>query len=119
MNSIGVHRFERPDETRRFPNGHIDLVSTSTGMVGWSVFEPGWRGSNDVKPIAQTDTCQTPHVGYVVSGTLHIEMADGESAEIGPGAIASIPPGHDAWVVGDEPAVMVDWAGATNYAKSS
>jgi hypothetical protein len=87
------------------------------GQVGRFVFEPGWRWSNDVKPIAKTESCQAPHFQYHVSGRLAIRMDDGTEFVAGPGDITSLPSGHDAWVVGDEPAVVVDWVGATKYAK--
>jgi hypothetical protein len=115
--SIQVHTFDKPDEIRQFPNGHIEIIQTDGGEVGRSVFEPGWRWSTHVKPIAQTDSCQVRHLGYSLSGTLHIEMEGGESMDIGPGSVAMIAPGHDAWVVGDEPVVLIDWAGSSTYAK--
>ena len=87
--------------------------------VGRLVFEPGWRWSNDVKPIANTESCEAPHFQYHVSGKLAIRMDDGTELVAGPGDITSLPSGHDAWVVGDEPAVVVDWYGASNYAKGS
>ena len=87
------------------------------GEVGRLVFEPGWRWSNDVKPIAGTDSCEAPHFQYHVSGRLAIRMDDGTEFVAGPGDVTSLPSGHDAWVVGDEPVVVVDWFGASNYAK--
>ena len=81
------------------------------------VFEPGWRWSNDVKPIAKTESCEAPHFQYHVSGKLAIRMDDGTELVAGAGDITSLPSGHDAWVVGDEPVVVVDWYGASNYAK--
>ncbi len=79
-------------------------------------FEPGWRWSNDVKPIAGTDSCEAPHFQYHVSGQLAIRMDDGTELVAGPGDVTSLPSGHDAWVIGDEPVVVVDWYGASNYA---
>jgi hypothetical protein len=81
------------------------------------VFEPGWRWSNDIKPIAKTNSCEAPHFQYHVSGRLAIKMDDGTEFIAGPGDITSLPSGHDAWVVGDEPVVTVDWFGASHYAK--
>ena len=87
--------------------------------IGRLVFEPGWRWSTDVRPIAGTDTCEAPHFQYHVSGRLAIEMDDGTRfIEAGPGDVTSLPSGHDAWVVGEEPVVTVDWFGASTYAKS-
>jgi hypothetical protein len=112
------HRsFHTPDETRTFPNGRAELVKIGDAQVGRLVFEPGWRWSNDVKPIAGTNSCEAPHFQYHVSGHLAIRMDDGTEFVAGPGDITSLPSGHDAWVVGDEPVVTVDWFGATNYGK--
>ena len=85
--------------------------------MGRLVFEPGWRWSTDVKPIAQTASCLAPHLQYHVSGHLAILMDDGTELTAGPGDVTSLPSGHDAWVVGDEPVVTVDWFGASSYAK--
>jgi hypothetical protein len=95
------------------------LSSPRTGeSVGvYASFEPGWRWSNDVKPIAQTDTCQANHFFYCVSGRMNVVMDDGTEGEVGPGDVAVIGPGHDAWVVGDEACVTVDWGGSPGYAK--
>jgi hypothetical protein len=111
--------FQAPDETREFPNGHAEILSVGGGEVGRMIFEPGWRWSNDVKPIANTESCEAPHFQYHISGKLAIRMDDGTELVAGPGDIPSLPKGHDAWVVGDDPVVVVDWYGASNYAKSS
>jgi hypothetical protein len=111
--------FGTPDETREFPNGKAEILNIGGGEVGRLEFEPGWRWSNDVKPIAGTESCEAPHFQYHVSGRLAIRMDDGTEMVAGPGDITSLPGGHDAWVVGDEPVVVVDWYGASNYAKSS
>jgi hypothetical protein len=109
--------FARPDETREFPNGRAEIVKIGGGEVGRLVFEPGWRWSTDVKPIAGTGSCEAPHFQYHVSGQLAIRMDDGTQLVARPGEITSLPSGHDAWVVGDEPVVVVDWYGASNYAR--
>ncbi len=112
------HRsFQTPDETRAFPNGRAEIVKVGEDEIGRLVFEPGWRWSNDVKPIAHTNSCEAPHFQYHVSGRLAIRMDDGTEFVAGPGDITSLPSGHDAWVVGDEPVITVDWFGAMNYAK--
>jgi len=112
------HRsFENADEIRKFPNGQAEIVRIGGGEVGRLVFEPGWRWSNDVKPIADTESCLAPHFQYHVRGRLAIRMDDGTEFVAGPGDVTSLPSGHDAWVVGDEPVVTVDWFGASNYAK--
>jgi len=117
MNKTEHKSFVSPDETRTFPNGHADILEVGGGQVGRLVFEPGWRWSNDVKPIAGTDSCEAPHFQYHVSGRLAIRMDDGTEFVAGPGDITVLPSGHDAWVVGDEPVVTVDWFGATDYAR--
>jgi hypothetical protein len=112
------HRsFEEPDEIREFPNGKAEIVKVAGGEVGRLVFKPGWRWSNDVKPIANTASCEAPHFQYHVSGRLAIRMDDGTEFVAGPGDVTSLPSGHDAWVVGNEPVVTVDWFGASSYAK--
>jgi quercetin dioxygenase-like cupin family protein len=112
------HRgFNEPDEVREFPHGRAEIVKVGGGEVGRLVFEPGWRWSEHVKPIAGTDSCEAPHFQYHVSGRIAIEMDDGTTFEAGPGDVTSLPSGHDAWVVGNEPVVTVDWFGAGNYAR--
>jgi hypothetical protein len=109
--------FAKPDEVREFPHGRVEIVKVGGADIGRLVLEPGWRWSNDVKPIAGTDLCEAPHMQYHVSGRVHVQMSDGSEFEAGPGDVTSLPEGHDAWVVGDEPAVVVDWYGASNYAR--
>ena len=111
-------RFDAPDEVREFPNGRAEILEIGGGTVGRIVCEPGWRWSNDVKPIAGTDSCQAPHFQYHVSGRLKVVMDDGTEVEAGPGDVTSLPPGHDGWVVGDEPAVVIDWYGASAFARA-
>ncbi|MEX0682328.1 MAG: cupin domain-containing protein [Dehalococcoidia bacterium] len=106
-----------PDETRKFDKGKVDIVNLSGGTVGRFLFEPGWKWSEDVKPIAGTGWCQASHHAYQRTGRLHVVMSDGSEFEVGPGEVCIIPPGHDAWVVGNEPVTGVDWAGMANYAK--
>jgi hypothetical protein len=118
MQQIEHLSFDKPDEVREFPNGRAEIVNSADGAIGRLVLEPGWRWSNDVKPIANTASCEAPHFQYHVSGRLAVRMDDGTEFIAGPGDITSLPSGHDAWVVGDEPVVVVDWFGATNYAKT-
>ncbi len=108
---------DAPDETRTFGHGSMGVVNVAGATIGRAVFNPGWKWSNDVKPIAGTDSCQAAHTGYVVSGRMRIVMDDGSASEVGPGDAVVISPGHDAWIVGDEPCVMLDWSGSANYAK--
>ncbi len=110
-------RLDAPDETRTFEKGKVELVKIAGGVVGRLTLEPGWRWSEHVKPIAGTKSCEAPHFQYHVSGRIRIRMDDGTEFEAGPGDVTSLPSGHDAWVVGDEPVVLVDWHGARQYAK--
>lgn len=117
MPSIMVKTFDAPDEKRPFASrGHLDVLRFGEGIVGRGVFEPGWKWSECVKPLAGTASCETRHEGYVMSGRMRIRMDDGEEREVGPGHVLTIEPGHDAWVVGDEPCVMLDFGGAEHYA---
>ena len=109
--------FSSPSETREFPHGRAEILEVGGTQIGRLVLEPGWRWSNDVKPIAGTDSCEAPHFQYHVSGELAILMDDGTELTAKGGDITSLPSGHDAWVVGDEPVVVVDFFGASNYAQ--
>jgi len=108
-----------PEETRPFQDGtgKLELVNLEGGPVGRATFEPTWQWSKHVKPIAGTDSCQAAHMGYCISGRMVIRMDDGEQVEFGPGDFMIAPPGHDAWIVGDEPCVLIDWQGFADYAK--
>ena len=118
MGKSSEHRaFTRPDETREFPNGKAEILKIGGGAVGRLIFQPGWRWSRDVKPLARTESCEAPHFQYHVSGILRVKMDDGSEFDCRPGDVSLLPSGHDAWVVGDEPVVVVDWFGASNYAK--
>lgn len=108
---------DTPQETRTFGNGKVELVNLESGPVGRATFEPGWRWSEHVKPIAGTESCQAAHLGYFVSGRMKVAMDDGQEMEFGSGDFAVIPAGHDAWVVSDEPCVVIDWQGFADYAK--
>ncbi|MGK5556682.1 cupin domain-containing protein [Actinomadura kijaniata] len=120
MAHLQVKNFDKPDETRSFEGkGHADIVMMADRAVGRGVFEPGWRWSNNVKPIAGTDLCQVSHLGYCVSGHMRVYMADGTEQEVNPGDAVAIPPGHDAEVVGDETCVLLDFGEIAEYAKRS
>lgn len=110
-------RFTEPNDVRTISRGRIDVVELDDTVVGRMTYEPGWRWSVDVQPIAATDTCQYHHLGVTLSGRLRAQMPDGTELEIGPGEVFEIPPGHDAWVVGDEPWVGVDFEAMRTYAK--
>ena len=105
-----------PDETRKFPNGKFEVVNLEGWTIGKATFEPGWKWSESVKPIAKTESCQAAHGLYVISGRMQILMDDGIKIEVGPGDAANIPPGHDAWVVGNEPCIALDFSAAKTYA---
>jgi hypothetical protein len=111
--------FTKPDEVRDFPNGRAEILGIGGAEIGRLIFRPGWRWSTDVKPIAKTPSCQAPHFQYHVSGRLGILMDDGTEFIAEPGDVTCLPSGHDAWVIGNEPVVVVDWYGASNYAKKS
>lgn len=111
--------FSKPDEIRSFPHGKAEIVTVASTEIGRLVLEPGWRWSKDVKPFAGTDSCEVSHFQYHVSGRLAVRMDDGTEFVAEPGDVTSLPSGHDAWVVGNEPVVVVDWFGATDYAKDA
>jgi hypothetical protein len=118
MAGIELKNFDNPDETRPFKGkGKADVVVVGGRTVGRGEYEPGWRWSENVKPIAGTDSCQANHLGYVVSGRMKVTMDDGRDGELGPGDVVSIAPGHDAEVVGDETFVFLDFSGFESYAK--
>lgn len=107
--------FTTPDQVRKFPTGQVNIVTLDENAMGRFVFQPGWRWSKDVAPIVNTHSCQHRHLGYTLSGQLEVRMDDGTKLVIGPGDAYEIPPGHDAWVVGDEPWDSVEFASAHDY----
>jgi hypothetical protein len=109
--------FGRPDEVREFPAGRLELITIGGAAIGRAVFEPGWRWSTSVKPLAKTHSCEAPHFQYHVSGVLRVRMDDGTELDCRPGDVSLLPSGHDAWVVGNEPVVVVDFQGMLEYAK--
>jgi class 3 adenylate cyclase len=111
-------RFSEPSDVRTLPRGRIDVVELDDTVVGRMTYEPGWRWSVDIQPIAGTETCQYHHLGVTQSGRLRVQMPDGTELEIGPGDVFEIPPGHDAWVVGDEPWISVDFEAMRTYGKA-
>jgi uncharacterized cupin superfamily protein len=114
----GASKAVGSDEVRDIPNGKVEIATVGDVMVGRATFQPGWRWSESVKPIAGTDSCEVQHNGYCISGRLGIKMDDGTEFEVGPGEAYTISPGHDGWVVGNEPYVGVDFApGMAGYAK--
>ena len=118
MAGLEVKNFDSPDEVREFEGkGSADLVNVAGQTVGRGTFEPGWKWSENVKPIAGTDSCEISHLGYVVSGRMRVFMDDGSEGVLGPGDVVAIPPGHDAEIVGDEPCVLIDFGEFGEYAK--
>jgi hypothetical protein len=110
---------DSPDETRTFEKGKIELVNLGDVTIGRAVLEPGWSWEKSVKPIVKTNSCQQSHTLYTVSGRMKIVMDDGTEDEIGPGDTSIIPPGHKAWVVGNERYVSIDFTGLMDYAMKS
>jgi hypothetical protein len=119
MGAYATKSFDKPDETRSFEHGRVDVVHLAGSSAAQATFEPGWRWSNDVKPVAGTDSCQAHHLGYALAGALHVVAGDGDEFDIGPGDAYEILPGHDAWVVGDDPFQGLEFQSQTaaEYAK--
>lgn len=112
-----VQNIEKPHETRPFrDHGHMDVVTLGDFTIGRGTFEPGWRWSDDVKPIAGTDSCQVRHTGICIAGKMTVRFDDGNEVTVGPGDVLVAEPGHDAWTVGDEACVLLD-TGVAAYAK--
>ena len=129
MNSTNIpigHKLVRklkgsPDETRLFKDGKgkMEVFFLGDSTVGRGEFEPGWRWSHHVKPIAGTPSCQATHTGYVLEGRMAVKMDDGSETEYGPGDFFFMPSGHDAWIVGDKRCVLLDFTGVAKYAKKA
>jgi len=118
MGSMEHRTFDKPDETRMFEgNGHAEMITIAGRPVGRGTFEPGWRWSVNVKPIAGTESCQVSHLGYVLAGRMRIMMDDGTSQELVPGDVFAVPPGHDAEVLGDQACVSLDFGEISEYAR--
>ena len=119
MAGLQVGDFESPDETRRPDKTQVDVVKLGANTAARLTLEPGWKWSECIKPIAGTDSCQARHVGVIQSGRMHVIHDDGTKGDIGPGEAYVIEPGHDAWVVGDEPMVGFEFESPTAavYAK--
>lgn len=115
MVRLRVRRFDS-GEVRTFPNGYTSVLRLDETVVGYGVYQPGWRWTTDMPAIAGTATCQLRHVGFAVSGVLHVLTDAGDEIEVRERSIYEIPPGHDAWVVGDEPFVTIDWTSARTWA---
>ncbi len=119
MTKASLKHFSKPDEVRTFPKGKVEIVKVNGATIGRATFEPGWKWSTSVQPLVKTKSCEAPHFQYQISGTMKIVMDDGSEFESGPGDVTLLPEGHDAWVVGNEPVVVVDFQGMIDYAKSA
>ncbi|MES2572600.1 MAG: cupin domain-containing protein [Verrucomicrobiota bacterium] len=110
-------QLSKPEERRIFEKGVVEILTLGGVTFGRAILQPGWRWSTCVKPLVNTESCQATHLQYHLSGRLHVRMDDGVEQEFVSGDVAHIPPGHDAWVIGDEPVVVLDISGMTNFAK--
>jgi mannose-6-phosphate isomerase-like protein (cupin superfamily) len=117
MSEMQKRNMSKPDDTRSFEHGEVNVVEMEGVTFGHATLQPGWKWSTCVKPIAKTESCQAPHLQYHIAGRLRIRMDDGSEEEFGPGDLSHIPPGHDAWVVGNEPVVVLDISGMAKFAK--
>ena len=115
MPRLQSRTFATAEDVRPFPNGYTSVIQLDETAVGYGVYEPGWRWSTDMRAIAGTATCQLHHVGYAVSGALHVVTDAGQELDIREASVYEIPPGHDAWVVGDEPFITLDWTTARTF----
>jgi hypothetical protein len=111
MSGHEVRSMSATDEVRKFDHAKIELVNIAGGTVARFHLQPGWKWSNDIKPVVKTEWCEAPHLQYVISGRYRVKMKDGTEFDIGPGDVASVPPGHDAWVLGNEPTVGIEFVG--------
>ena len=117
-NRLGKKNLASPDETRTFDYGKFEVVTLGGFKFGRATFQPGWKWSTCVKPIAKTDSCQVHHIGYMVSGSMEVTLNDGAKDTFNAGDSFDVPSGHDAKVVGNSPVVYLDFIGAAEYAKS-
>jgi quercetin dioxygenase-like cupin family protein len=117
ISKLGVKPLNSPDEVRTPNKTRVEIVRLEGFTLGRFSFEPGWRWSECVKPVVKTDTCEVSHLGYVVSGRITIQMNDGTKRTISAGDSYAIPPGHDAWVEGNESFIAIEVMSAEQYAK--
>jgi hypothetical protein len=113
---VELKSFATPEEVRQFPRGRLELINIGGAMIGRAIFEPGWRWATSVQPLAKTRSCEAPHFQYHVAGVLRVKMDDGTEFDCKPGDVSFLPSGHDAWVIGNEAAVVVDFQGMLDYA---
>jgi quercetin dioxygenase-like cupin family protein len=118
MIDVILRRFEEPDELREFEKGRLEIVRIGGMTIGRATYEPGWKWSEHVRPLAGTEFCEVEHVGMVLAGRATAAMRDGEVVELAAGTIFHVPAEpHDSWVIGDEPYVSLHFLGADHYAK--
>ncbi len=115
---LDIRRFDQPDERRTFEKGSLDLVTVGGTTLGRASYEPGWKWSEHVAPVAGTPSCQVEHLGIVLTGRAIVAMDDGEERELAPGDVFAVPPGHDSWVVGEQPYVSLHLLGGADYARA-
>jgi hypothetical protein len=118
MAKAELKSFGKPDEVREFPKGRVELIKIGGATIGRAIFQPGWKWSTSIQPIVKTKSCEAAHLQYHVSGVLKVRMDDGTELECKPGDVSLLPSGHDGWVVGDEPVIVVDFQGMLDYAKA-
>lgn len=120
MFEIILKKFDAPDETRVFEKGKFEIVKIAGLTIGRATYEPGWKWSEHVRPLAGTEFCEVEHIGMVLSGRAMAAMADGTRKELAAGTIFYIPPApHDSWVIGNEPYVSLHFLGAEHYSKKA
>ena len=118
MSTFLKQNIDKSDDVRTFEKGHLDAIALGDVIFGRATFEPGWKWSECVKPIAGTDLCMVHHNGFIASGSLHVVMEDGREYDLNPGDVFVCPPGHDAWVTSEEACIAYDFSpSAANYAK--
>ena len=116
MAGVEIDDFSAPDEVRRPDRTTVEVITIAGREVGRYTFQPGWSWSECIKPGAGTETCQHDHVGYCLSGELRVKHGDGSTADVTPGSVYHIAPGHDSEVVGDEPFVSIEFQGTAEFA---
>jgi ethanolamine utilization protein EutQ (cupin superfamily) len=117
MTKLQKKSLDKPDDVWTFEKGKLEVVDLGDVVVGRSTLEPGWSWEKCVKPVVKTNSCQVQHIGYMISGKMKIVMDDGMEQEYGPGDVRFIPPGHNAWVLGNEPVVNIDFMGIKDFSK--
>ncbi|MCB4756915.1 MAG: cupin domain-containing protein [Elusimicrobia bacterium] len=117
LEKLEIKSLNSPEDVRKFDKGKLELINIGGVVIGRATFEPGWSWSESVKPLAKTKSCEAPHFQYHISGTLKVRMDDGTERILKAGDVSLLPPGHDAWVIGNEPVVVVDFQGMADYAK--